>query len=103
MPRHNHDVVQRINSEGGAITLLEQLMESGNVGSGNRNFLRTHSNTNPTRTPANPENGSHNSTIITTWTGGQGNTNTPSVGGAHENRPPFYGIYFIRKTSNVCP
>ncbi len=24
-------------------------------------------------------------------------------GQPHENRPPFYGVYFIRKTSNNCP
>ena len=28
-----------------------------------------------------------------------------STGGnqPHENRPPFYGVYFIKKTSNNCP
>jgi microcystin-dependent protein len=31
--------------------------------------------------------------------------NTGSAGGnqPHENRPPFYGVYFIRKMSNNCP
>jgi len=35
---------------------------------------------------------------------GSGNFTSPSVGGdqAHENRPPFYGVYFIKKTSNTC-
>lgn len=38
------------------------------------------------------------------YPGDSGNKYTTSTGGnaAHENRPPFYGVYFIKKTSNTC-
>jgi microcystin-dependent protein len=37
------------------------------------------------------------------YTGGSTNTQSASNGVAHENRPPFYGIYFIKKIKNTCP
>jgi hypothetical protein len=44
----------------------------------------------------------------TVW---QSGTNRPGIstnsttggGGSHENRPPFFGVHFIKKTSNNCP
>jgi microcystin-dependent protein len=95
MPRHNHERILHGNSLHG--NLIDVVGASPGGSGAQSSYLRaTHAD------GGGGVNFLANNRPRTSWTGGIGTANQNAIGAPHENRPPFYAVYFIRKTSNVC-